>query len=56
MAYSRFYAPHCICAEWRRTILSWEDKHASGGQRLHWEVEALKQVPLFDRRMLLRLV
>ena len=56
MAHTGFYALRCICAEWRRTISSWEDKHASGGQRFYWEVEALKQVPLFDRRTLLRLV
>ena len=43
MAHTGFYALRCICAEWRRTISSWEDKQASGGQRFHWEVEALKQ-------------
>ena len=56
MAHTRFYALRCSCAEWRRTISSREDKHASGGQQFHWEVEALKQVLLFDTRTLLRLV
>ena len=49
MAHTRLYALRCICAEWQR-ISSQEDKHASGGQRFHWEVEALKQLPLFDAR------
>ena len=56
MAHARFYALRCICAKWKRTILSLEDKHASDGQRFHWEVEALKQVPLLDTRTLLRLM
>ena len=46
MAPTRFFSLCCICAEWRRTISSREDKYASGGQRFHWELEALKQVPL----------
>ena len=41
MAHTRFYFLRCICTEWQGTISSREDKHASGGQRFHWEVEAL---------------
>ena len=52
MAHIRFYTLRCICAVWQRTISSQKDKHASGGQRFHWEVETLKQVPLFDTRTL----
>ena len=54
MAHTGFYALCCICAEWRRTISSLEEKHASGDQRFYWEVEALKQVPLFDGTMCVR--
>ena len=50
MALTRFYAFRCIYAEWRTTISSREDMHALDGQKFLWEVEALKQVPLFDTR------
>ena len=44
------YALRFISADWRKTISTQGDMHASDGQRFHWEVEVLKQVRLSDTR------
>ena len=50
MAHTHFYALHCICAKWQRTISSWEDKHASGGQRFHWEIGSIEASPIIRHK------